>query len=322
MKKIAVHNGNFHADDVLAVYLLQNTTKFANYEVIRTRDPEIIKSCEVVVDVGGIYDHSTNRYDHHQASCVATFPEFDIPMAACGLVYLHYGKEIIQNVAKRLELPIDANNLDFMFHYLYKNFVLEIDAVDNGISQAPEEFKSNYSPSTDISHRISNLNPHWKTPNPDYDASFKEAVEVIGKDFEFFLSYCIKFAIEQYEITKKAFDTRFEFDPSGKFINIPYYFPIMGYLSMFEGEQKEALYILYPRSNGSWSVRGISTTKQFELRKPLPFPGVTPEEMLEKTGIEGLVFAHKNPFLAVFNVEDQALRYARFAANYQNDNKE
>ena len=34
--------------------------------IMRTRDPEMLKGCDVVVDVGGEYNPATHRYDHHQ----------------------------------------------------------------------------------------------------------------------------------------------------------------------------------------------------------------------------------------------------------------
>ena len=36
------------------------------YYVCRTRDPKVLEQCDVVVDVGGVYDPDTHRYDHHQ----------------------------------------------------------------------------------------------------------------------------------------------------------------------------------------------------------------------------------------------------------------
>lgn len=33
---------------------------------MRTRDPEKLASCDIVVDVGGEYDPQRHRYDHHQ----------------------------------------------------------------------------------------------------------------------------------------------------------------------------------------------------------------------------------------------------------------
>lgn len=35
-------------------------------EIVRTRDPEKLAACDIVVDVGGEYDPQRHRYDHHQ----------------------------------------------------------------------------------------------------------------------------------------------------------------------------------------------------------------------------------------------------------------
>lgn len=37
-------------------YLLQQTQRWGGAEVVRTRDPELIKDLDIVLDVGGIYD--------------------------------------------------------------------------------------------------------------------------------------------------------------------------------------------------------------------------------------------------------------------------
>ena len=39
-------------------YILQS-----NY---RSRDPLELEKCDIVVDVGGVYDVAKNRFDHHQ----------------------------------------------------------------------------------------------------------------------------------------------------------------------------------------------------------------------------------------------------------------
>lgn len=35
-------------------------------EIVRTREPQLLAQCDVVVDVGGEYDPQRHRYDHHQ----------------------------------------------------------------------------------------------------------------------------------------------------------------------------------------------------------------------------------------------------------------
>src|SRR3989344_6430775 len=78
MKKLITHNGSFHADDIFAaatfiLYLERTNNDFSaqggpalGWEIIRTRDEEIIKSGDYVFDVGGVYDEVENRFDHHQ----------------------------------------------------------------------------------------------------------------------------------------------------------------------------------------------------------------------------------------------------------------
>ena len=77
MKKIGTHNGVFHADDVFACATL--SLIFPDSEIVRSRDPKILASCDFRVDVGGKYDPSTNDFDHHQGKILR---DNGIPYAA------------------------------------------------------------------------------------------------------------------------------------------------------------------------------------------------------------------------------------------------
>lgn len=69
MKKIIVHNGMFHADDVMAIAILRQIFGATEVPIMRTNevaqedlnDPDVF-----VVDVGRQYVPSLNNYDHHQ----------------------------------------------------------------------------------------------------------------------------------------------------------------------------------------------------------------------------------------------------------------
>ena len=63
---IGTHNGTFHCDEVLACYMLKLLPDYKDAAIVRTRDPALLKECDIVVDVGGEYDPATHRYDHHQ----------------------------------------------------------------------------------------------------------------------------------------------------------------------------------------------------------------------------------------------------------------
>jgi uncharacterized UPF0160 family protein len=186
---IVVHDGRFHADDALAVYLLRQHPQFSHAKVIRTRDAGIIETADVVCDCGGIYDHECLRYDHHQTSFDFRFPGGSVNCASCGLVYFHYGREILDTLIRQKFGSVDVD-IDELWEHFYHLFVESIDGLDNGISPAQED--AHYFQYSTITSRIERLGPHWKEPNQDVDYWFMRAVDLIGRDFEFFLFYAYK----------------------------------------------------------------------------------------------------------------------------------
>ena len=57
-------------------------------ELRRSRDPEVLKSCDIVVDVGGVYDEAAQRFDHHQRGFTQVFGHgFETKLSSAGLIY-------------------------------------------------------------------------------------------------------------------------------------------------------------------------------------------------------------------------------------------
>ena len=113
MKKrsLGTHNGSFHADEVTACALLLLFDFIDKDKVYRTRDPEIHNACEYVCDVGGVYDPSIKRFDHHQKNY-----QGDLSSAGMVLKYLK-----------------DQNLIDHRFYdFLNDTLILGIDAHDIG----------------------------------------------------------------------------------------------------------------------------------------------------------------------------------------------
>nr|XP_006139170.1 UPF0160 protein MYG1, mitochondrial [Pelodiscus sinensis] len=75
-----------------------------------TREPQLLSQCDVVVDVGGEYDPRKHRYDHHQRSfaqsmhCLRPDKPWTTKLSSAGLVYLHFGSQILAGL---LELQED-----------------------------------------------------------------------------------------------------------------------------------------------------------------------------------------------------------------------
>lgn len=57
-KVIGTHSGTFQADEALGVWLLRQLPQYHLSKVVRTRDDQVLKDLDVVIDVGGVYDVS------------------------------------------------------------------------------------------------------------------------------------------------------------------------------------------------------------------------------------------------------------------------
>lgn len=155
MMQLVTHDGNFQADDVLAYAML--TFIFPDHTLIRTRDPKMIQpeANRIVFDVGGKYDPSLFLFDHHYSDKLLPHyimnngKEAFAPMAACGLIYKTFKKEIIESILK-LNIQNNVNGdgddtatvakkqkqniVDETFYdIIYINFIHDFDAVDNGV---------------------------------------------------------------------------------------------------------------------------------------------------------------------------------------------
>ena len=70
LRSVGVHDGSFHADEVTACGLLIMYNLVDRDKIYRSRDPEVLASCEYVCDVGGEYNPEKKMFDHHQSSYV------------------------------------------------------------------------------------------------------------------------------------------------------------------------------------------------------------------------------------------------------------
>ena len=112
---------------------------YKDYAVVRTRDPKLLDTLEIVVDVGGVYDPKTDRYDHHQRSfnesmsTVVPGAKWVTKLSASGLVYAHFGRRVIQAVSAIADGdPI----LDVLYNKIYAEFMEEYDG-DSAFAPEP-----------------------------------------------------------------------------------------------------------------------------------------------------------------------------------------
>ncbi|GJD10214.1 UPF0160 protein [Galdieria sulphuraria] len=272
-KRIGTHNGKFHCDEALACFLLRLTDNFRDASVVRTREENVLSQMDCVVDVGGVYDPTIFRFDHHQRGFFETFSaKTSIPLSSAGLVYKHFGREILTKL-----LPdMDDTNRSILFEHVYNSFVEELDAIDNGVNAYDTDVAPKYSIHTHLSARVGSLNPAWNDSDPDEETAFQKAMKLAGDEFIEFVKKSANIWLPARNIVKEAFDRRASIDDSLEIVVLETACPWKSHLYELEevaqnDEAKSIKYVLYPRKDGSWSVQAVSLSEQsFKSRKPLP----------------------------------------------------
>ncbi|XP_019646839.1 PREDICTED: UPF0160 protein MYG1, mitochondrial-like [Branchiostoma belcheri] len=320
-KQIGTHDGTFHCDEALACYLLRKLPRYRDCVIVRSRNPDVLAGCDVVVDVGGKYDPATHRYDHHQRTFTETMhslvPEkpWVTKLSSAGLVYLHFGHEIIANALG--DRGDDKKLCNVVYDKVYQNLIEEIDAIDNGISQ--HDGSPRYAMSTHLSARVGRLNPGWNEPDQDTDNRFRAAMAMVGEEFEDRVRYYSQVWWPGRKLVRDALDARQDVDPSGEVILMEQVCPWKEHLFELEREMGVApgvKYVLYADQGGNWRVQCVPIEPQsFQNRLSLPeaWRGVRDEELSKLSGIDGCIFVHASGFIGGNKTKEGALLMAQKA---------
>ncbi|KAJ7038169.1 metal-dependent protein hydrolase [Mycena alexandri] len=320
-KIIGTHNGTFHCDEALAVFLLRQTATYRESEVKRTRDPAVLETCDIVVDVGAVYDESKQLFDHHQRGFTEVFGHgFETKLSSAGLVFKHFGKEVIAN---KTQLPADDPKVTTLWLKLYKQFIEAIDAIDNGIAQYPSDIKPKYRSNPDLGSRVASLNPAWNQPTgPEVlDAQFAKASQLTGEEFVGKLNYYANSWLPARDLLIQAINSSKQIDPTGKIIVFEQFLPWKEHLFDFEAEsataeEDKAIYVVYPDDGGSWRVQAVPVSSDsFDSRKALPeaWRGLRDDTLSAASGIEGCVFIHASGFIGGNKTKEGAMKLATAA---------
>jgi uncharacterized UPF0160 family protein len=321
-KIIGTHNGTFHCDEALAVFLLRQTATYRDSDLIRSRDPAVLDTCDIVVDVGAIYDESKQRFDHHQRGFTEVFGHgFETKLSSAGLIYKHFGKEIIAN---RKQTPVDHPQVTTLWLKLYREFIEAIDAIDNGVSQYPTDIKPKYRLRTDLSGRVGWLNPAWNqsVDSQVVDAQFAKASQMAGEEFLGRLDYYADAWLPARDLVVSALNHRNNVDPSGKILLFEQFAPWKEHLFELEtqlsiSEDTKPIYVIYTdETAGNYRIQAVPVSPEsFESRKALPeaWRGLRDDELSKATGINGGIFVHASGFIGGNKTKEGALALAKAA---------
>ena len=285
IKVIATHSGKFHADDLFGVAALK--LLFSQAKVVRSRDPDVLKSADARVDVGGVHDPASGGFDHRQAG-FTKLRENGIPFASFGLVWEVFGAQVCasQEIADRID----------------EKLVQPIDAIDNGVDMCSE--KHVIWP-FNISHMVAMMNPPWNS-DVDHDEAFMKAMEIA--------MYVLDCVVKNHQASAEA--DKFVQQKAEEFEGKPYvileeYLPT-GYLVEYTNKE----FVVYPDTHGNWTIKSLPADKGgFEPRRMLPesWAGLSGAQLAKVTGVPDAIFCHRGRWICSAKSKEGVLKMLELA---------
>ncbi|GJV74640.1 UPF0160 protein-like protein [Tanacetum coccineum] len=313
LKKVGTHNGSFHCDEALGCFMIRLTDKYSGAEIVRSRDPQVLESLDAVLDVGGVYDPSNDRYDHHQKGFAEVFGHgFTTKLSSAGLIYKHFGLEII---AKELQVDEGHPDVHRLFLAIYKSFMewkvawggysddvprYAIDAIDNGINQYDTDQPAKYVNNTHLSSRVGRFNLDWTDPDQSSEKeneAFQKAMALAGSEFLDSVRFHVKSWLPARSIVMECLAARTSIDPSGEIMVLDRFCPWKLHLYELEQELKTeptVKYVLYRALPAQWR-------------------GLRDDDLSKQSGISDCVFVHMSGFIGGNHTYEGALAMARGA---------
>jgi uncharacterized UPF0160 family protein len=338
-KIIGTHSGTFQADEAMGCWMLRQLPAYRQSRIVRSRDLNVLDPLDIVIDVGGVYDHEKYRYDHHQRGYDERF-EFPrsgsvtstsneprcTKLSASGLVYRHYGKEVIQQYYPELS----SEYLHLAYVKLYDSLLEALDAIDTGVEAVPDGVTPLYKDSTGLASRVGRLNPRWNEIDsttgaaPCHDERFARAVELCGADFLACLTVIVESDIPAREYVERALLQRTKTCPSGQTIALESGgLPWKGHLYELEkihGVDPLIKFVLFQDVSGMWRVQAVTIEgSAFANRLSLPeaWRGVRDKDLEGVTKIAGSRFVHAAGFIGGADTYEGVLQMAQYAIQSQ-----
>lgn len=296
--RVGTHDGEFHADEVLAIASLKIAASksegliIPEIEVVRTRDPEVLETCDVLVDVGSEYDPARNLFDHHQEGGAGERSN-KIPYASLGLIWKEVGPTVCDG---------SQDCADFVDGHL----IQLIDAYDNHF---PLFEKGDIPHVGDLLPGVSITNNNF-LPGMTEEEKFNEALRDGRK---LILGHASR-AVAMHEGTPEIREA-LENAPQPEIVLLP---TIEGvrWQATLPDISEEALLVVQPDSGGTrWAVRTVPkdpNSTDMRILLPKAWRGIENSEEIKRVteGIDNVTFIHPKGFFAATTTQDSAMELA------------
>lgn len=306
---IVTHNGKFHADDAWAVAVLK--VLFPDCEIRRTRDPAVIAAADFAVDVGGVWDPASGRFDHHQKGFSGARPS-GVPYASAGLVWREYGARCVSALAAaHAGYPLPEERAQDMAYSIDADIVQYLDLSDVGAARnAPGSYG--------LSAVVSGFNPNWLD---EQRLGYAGAADAYRLDqFKRAMALLTDIMINAVKYRVGAVLAISEVRQSEKLEDGKVLFLKNSALPWSQVVRKEMPKVLFVISHSLAEQRYLLhtvpvSTETFEARADLPQPwaGLVDAELAAVTGVPDAMFCHNGRFIAAVKSYEGARALATLA---------
>jgi len=306
---IVTHSGKFHADDAWAVAVLK--VLHPDSQIVRTRDAAIIEQADFAVDVGGIWDPASGRFDHHQKGFDGA-RQSGVVYASAGLVWREYGARCVaalatahtgqrlsDDAAREIAYAIDADIVQYL------------DMSDTGAARnAPGSYG--------LSAVISGFNPNWLDeqrmgfgePTEAYRlGQFRRAMELLTDIMINAVKYRVgaTLAVEQVRQSEVLEDGKVLFLKNSA----------LPWTSVVRKEMPKILFVIsHNLGEQRYMLHTVPMSPEtFDARADLPaaWAGLRDAELAAVTGVPDAGFCHNGRFIAAVKSYEGARVMARQA---------
>ena len=302
---LVTHSGQFHADDIFSTAFLhvyyRHKDKTIKVKCRRSIKKEDIEKADIVYDIGLVYNPKKLRFDHHQNDA-GLIRENGIPYAAFGLVFKHFGTELITLISGEKNKKVIAE----IFDIIEKKLVQHIDAMDNGTATYKQVFKGvdvatidNYFQMCKFAAGVDDMKM--------IDKKFFELVKFSEPIIENIIDYAVHIQSE------KALAVRAYNKAKDKRIIICDRFYSFNFNTF-----PEPLLVAYPDLRDNWSAKNVQTGEDlYDARFYFPesWRGLVEVELEKACGVKGAKFCHKSGFLCVNETKEGLLKMIEIALN-------
>lgn len=280
---IGTHNGIFHSDEVVACAILFLINSDKSIHILRSRDNEILKQCDICVDIGG------KEFDHHQAGFNETRKN-GIKYASAGLVWRAFGKQLIEQFLVKY-FNEAKYNIDYISELFDNLFISLVDCEDNGISTENHCFSF-----------ISSFLPLWFNANTEnFNDQFSKALLTTIVILEEVLKTTIGKVIAQNTIISNWNNSSYF---KNGILEIPS--QTIDWVETVVNintatKSKQINFVIFPYPNGGWAAQCVPPSLEEKFSQRITFPkkwaGQT-DKLPEISGIKDSSFCHNGCFFA------------------------